>query len=304
MRIIIELKKSDTRFICKLKEANNMYKQKVRKPKPEVSSMDPFRKPVQRILITAIDADAEHPEKIWDTADMTIWWKMACEYRHQTTNLHNVDDPLSYILSLKKIMTERAFPQFNLRADDRVRIACHGSRFATIKGYDMDAAIRRIKGLIPEDRLAPGKEPPLVTEFCHMNLSSEARALRPGDDFTKQGDGPVMNPPSGIYFINEKKLPTALRNPTAVQAFISKGHPDWRWMIDQGGHWQSINNAMESLPLLKENITKHKANQTLPYTLANVLDSIYDPMAAAFESCIQYLQDAEATIARIPSPWP
>ena len=281
-----------------------MYKQKVRKPKPEVSSMDPFRKPVQRILITAIDADAEHPEKIWDTADMTIWWKMACEYRHQTTYLHNGDDPLSYILSLKKIMTEREFPQFNLRADDRVRIACHGSRFATIEGYDMDAAIRRIKGLIPEGRLAPGKEPPLVTEFCHMNLSSEARALRPGDDFDGQGDGPVMNPPSGIYFINEKMLPTALRNPTAVQAFISKGHPDWRWMINETGCWQSIDTAMKALPLLDANITAYKAKKTPPHTLANVLDSIYDPMAAAFESCIQYLQEAEATIARIPSPWP
>ena len=281
-----------------------MYKQKVRKPKPEVSSMDPFRKPVQRILITAIDADAEHPEKIWDTADMTIWWKMACEYRHQTTYLHNGDDPLSYILSLEKIMTQRAFPQFNLRADDKVRIACHGSPFATIEGYDMDAAILRIKGLIPEDRLAPGKEPPLVTEFCYMNRSKEARDLRPGDNFTEQGDGPVMNPPSGIYFINAGKVLEAFSNTAAVQAFISKGNADWRWMINETGHWQSINTAMKALPLLYANITAYEAKKTPPNKLANVLESIYKPMADAFESCIQYLSEAEAIKASIPSPWP
>lgn len=281
-----------------------MYKQKVRKPKPEVSSIDPFRKPVQRILITAIDADAEHPEKIWDTADMTIWWKMACEYRHQTTYLHNGDDPLSYILSLEKIMTQRAFPQFNLRADDKVRIACHGSPFATIEGYDMDAAILRIKGLIPEDRLAPGKEPPLVTEFCYMNRSKEARDLRPGDNFTEQGEGPLMNPPSGIYFVDVSNVLKALSNTSEVDTFISNGNPDWRWMIDKTGCWQSIDTAMKVLPLLDANITAYKAKKTPPHTLADVLNSIYDPMAAAFESCIQYLQSAKATKARIPSPWP
>lgn len=304
-----EVKVNQTRHISSVIGNQAMYQ----------NTKSDIQSPIQRILFTDVDVN-----KVRETDNMSIWWKMACERNFQKAK-GNDTAPLTYIFSLRDIVLgekpSNLAPETKIRLEngDRVRFASHGypdgqmvTTLSTTTHHPLEPAhaLDRVSELVettggsplPHDKEHVG------FEFCHMLANPKVNSILSQDPTkplsSQLGTGPVLNPPGRILFVKPRDCIEYIKS-------YSEGDHDWTWVITDDLSWKSVSEVVKSnrVPIFSD----YKENKRNDINLTDVLDTLYVEIGNSFDQIGRILETANARAistgapsllnGSLPDPW-
>lgn len=277
-----------------------------------------IQSPIQRILFTDVDVN-----KVRETDNMSIWWKMACERNFQKAK-GNDTGPLTYIFSLRDIVLGKKpsnlTPETKIRLEDgdRIRFASHGypdgqmvtTLTTTIhRPLEPAHALERVSELVettggsplPHDKEHVG------FEFCHMLANPKVNSILSQDPTkplsSQLGTGPVLNPPGRILFVKPRDCIEYIRH-------YPEDH-DWTWIITDDLGWKSVPDVVDSNHV--RIFSDYVRNKGKDINLNDVLDTLYVEIGNSFDQIGRILETANDRAistgapsllnGSLPDPW-